>query len=937
MPQNSHNLISRLTWDTVFDSKAQGVALQERLSNWSGFHLQQEMAAVFSKFCPPGQTWKIQSLELDLGIINFDQLETELPIKIRQQLNEKLVEMILYSHQRGKQIEILDEKRSHVQLIRYFLWNGALPWNHQAADGTVNQILALQLQQNREELLDMLKESGFSSEQVRRRMAWQFNEPNMIKIIEAIEPNVGGQIIMFSNELTKIQQKETVVQAVSTTDFKKNVWFWVLNYLLTERGTVFNRIQFMKSSIVQMAAHYNMQYNQLFELIELAVAKLTRSLSLQSDFILTLQLLSKENKDQQKHKTGQVIEDTDHWYLLELLFRDQNLRHTAGKLAIFNDLVSALAKEDALRFKTLISSFGSKSDFWLPLINDLSSHSLKVIFTAFKYYKSVILTESIIFLNRLMGSAKQQTERNQLWYEGLMFILRQENTSFTETAFLQVLIVVLAKNKQLSPMALLDQLLVAEVPATLKTLRHTSLYHLLTAVFKEEVSRMPVLQFKKHIEQLIALYHFQVKAGIKDRKSFETLENILENYTRLYPKVLKEALMAIPDTESLAPMFPASVVTKNFTTFLLPQGVSWSTLQEMSQLNQFGQNEIWLAEMQQEPKKLLEFVKKEIITDHQWLWLQKAVGFDELLVIIGNLHPNRQPIFNVLNQFYRISGNISFSGVTGREMQFILFKKVTKAWTSGNWKLITAENIWNELIWEFCGKRAIPKAVFISHMNAHKPALPPLLQLAFESLIAQDRSTAESNNENTKIKPVKLVKPIMMKEKADNLKGGISVRNAGMVIINSYIAMLFERLGLTHDRKFINAESQMQAAHYLQYIVTGQEHTEESFLPLNKILCGIPLAQPVMEGISISAENKQLIKGLINAVISHWTAIGSSSIDGFRGNWLVRDGLLTEREERWELMVDRRPYDLLIHRSPFSFSIIKHPWMDKHLHVNWTY
>lgn len=211
------------------------------------------------------------------------------------------------------------------------------------------------------------------------------------------------------------------------------------------------------------------------------------------------------------------------------------------------------------------------------------------------------------------------------------------------------------------------------------------------------------------------------------------------------------------------------------------------------------------------------------------------------------------------------------------------------------------------------------------------------MQLALESLIAQYHYIAEPNNEDPKIKFLKLVKHVMMKEKADNLKGGISVKNAGLGIVNSYIAILFERLGLTKDRKFINAESQLQAAHYLQYIVTGQEHTEESFLPLNKILCGVPLVQPIMEGISISAGNKQLIEGLIKAIIGHWQAIGNSSVDGFRGNWLVRDGLLTEREERWELTVDKRPYDLLIHKSTFSFSIIKHPWMDKPLHVNWPY
>ncbi|TRX42794.1 hypothetical protein FNW21_00230 [Flavobacterium restrictum] len=108
-------------------------------------------------------------------------------------------------------------------------------------------------------------------------------------------------------------------------------------------------------------------------------------------------------------------------------------------------------------------------------------------------------------------------------------------------------------------------------------------------------------------------------------------------------------------------------------------------------------------------------------------------------------------------------------------------------------------------------------------------------------------------------------------------------------------------------------------------------------MPLNKVLCGLPLATPVADGIEIIDSQKNLIAGLINAVISHWTTIGDTSVDGFRGNWLVRDGLLVEKEERWELTVDKRAYDLLIHKSPFSFSIIKYTWMLKPLHVIWLY
>jgi len=97
------------------------------------------------------------------------------------------------------------------------------------------------------------------------------------------------------------------------------------------------------------------------------------------------------------------------------------------------------------------------------------------------------------------------------------------------------------------------------------------------------------------------------------------------------------------------------------------------------------------------------------------------------------------------------------------------------------------------------------------------------------------------------------------------------------------------------------------------------------------------LSYPVKEDIDISEKEKNIIDGLISAAISHWPRIGKCSVDGFRGNWLVRDGLLTEQDDRWELTVEKRAYDLLISKSPFSFSIIRYPWMPKPLYVTWPY
>jgi hypothetical protein len=169
------------------------------------------------------------------------------------------------------------------------------------------------------------------------------------------------------------------------------------------------------------------------------------------------------------------------------------------------------------------------------------------------------------------------------------------------------------------------------------------------------------------------------------------------------------------------------------------------------------------------------------------------------------------------------------------------------------------------------------------------------------------------------------------------LSQGISIPNAGLVLLNNYFTMLMDRLGIISDKTFKTADDQLDAVHYFQYIVTGMTETEPSLLVLNKVLSGLSPDAPIRGNIEMTTDEKQLIDGMIQAAISYWSAIGTTSIDGFRGNWLVRDGILTETEDRWELMVDKRSYDILLIKSPFSFSIIKLPWMTKPLHVTWPY
>ncbi|HET6991635.1 MAG TPA: contractile injection system tape measure protein, partial [Bacteroidia bacterium] len=375
--------------------------LQERLSNWSRMGMQKDFNDIFDKVCPPEQTWRIQSLELDLGAIDYKELETELSPRLRSQLLEKLIDLVIYASKSGQNnIEILDEATTQISMLQSFLLSGLLPWSHKSVDGSVNQMMTYQLEHNKKNVISMLWEVGATHADVRKRIAWQFNEPVIIKIIEGLEPNNHSQIVEFSNDLTKIQQEESVVQT-SIADFKKNVWLWVLNYLLTERGTIYNKVAFVKSSIRQMANHYNIAYAELLDLIQRAVDRIQESSHVKPDFILTLKVLTKENKPSEKNPRRKSENTIDYWSILRIFFQNPSQRKTNPKKSEFNDLVVSLCKEDKTKFTELITSLGSSGELWSSAIADLNDTSLETIFSALSPSGSTRMLGSIYFLIEL--------------------------------------------------------------------------------------------------------------------------------------------------------------------------------------------------------------------------------------------------------------------------------------------------------------------------------------------------------------------------------------------------------------------------------------------------------------------------------------------------------------------------------------------------------
>ena len=125
------------------------------------------------------------------------------------------------------------------------------------------------------------------------------------------------------------------------------------------------------------------------------------------------------------------------------------------------------------------------------------------------------------------------------------------------------------------------------------------------------------------------------------------------------------------------------------------------------------------------------------------------------------------------------------------------------------------------------------------------------------------------------------------------------------------------------------------AVHALQYLVTGKQHPEEFYLPLNKILCGMDVSSTLPQDIELTEDCKTACDDLLGAVIGHWTALKNTSPEGLQETFLNREGKLTFKDGQWTLVVERKTIDILMDRIPWSISMIKHSWMKQMINTEW--
>jgi len=162
-----------------------------------------------------------------------------------------------------------------------------------------------------------------------------------------------------------------------------------------------------------------------------------------------------------------------------------------------------------------------------------------------------------------------------------------------------------------------------------------------------------------------------------------------------------------------------------------------------------------------------------------------------------------------------------------------------------------------------------------------------------------------------------------------------TVKEAGIVLLAGFLPQLFGKLGLYDKSGWSNSEAAWRAVHLVKFLATGQQQMPEYTMVLEKLLCGLPLEQPLPIDIDLTEEELSEADLLLQSVLEHWKALRSTSLKGLRETFFRRDGLLTRKENDWVVQVERKTLDVLLDSLPWGYSAVRLPWNEYVIYTEW--
>ncbi|MFT6777234.1 MAG: hypothetical protein ACJAV1_001151 [Paraglaciecola sp.] len=821
---------------------------------------------------------------------------------------------------------------------------------------------------------------GRSSPEVRHNLSQGLTEQGIYQLIGLLAPSAQGfiqtalkstlwhKILTTKVVVTKsvILAKTTQVKAAINIDhkaIKQSFSEFTLTYLLVERGSEFNNNSYLTSLLRQLSAHYNLNYQHVIDTL-LQVLTLRTSTDNQQ-IVSLLQHIGQQEKypisqtkpaagdnqainhqlnhvdshvdshevnHQQKHVDSHVESDVDkhmacyqHFLLLSAYLTSssplsstdiislsqtlhlQGINKSTSSATYFSQCLHMLLQHQPLLLHRLLTSSQTRDNYWLVAVSVLNTVQINQLLRAF------------------LSLSQVKTKDN---HSGSLYNMGAMQSPFLQTIE-QLAKRLSGKQQQHYFYAAIFKALAADQVIDLEQIMSTITH----AVDKQQADLL--IKLTQRDEAKIQL---ETDVALGDPNAREIMQRLLatKKWSQVQIKQLHRVIehLFLSDEQGLTQLIKPAMKSQNFNNKLIKHLAERLLIKlllllkakEYLALHPYAQLLTNLSYHHPQYRRHQQGTR--LTVEHrQWQYIFHYLMVEgrafSVKTFVSGFIAYLSDGGNALNPQFTVNASVK-SSAKQQEFQHYLLNQLRGA------SLASQQTLKDTVMQVINAQEAIKPA----NAAINTPVTTTQGQAITPQLAAQ--LVPERPAEQRAKTPQKPATPLLWKIADDNaIKEQITVHNAGLVLAAPYIPRLFNMLGLVEQGTFTEQEHVYRAVHLLQYLNNGSSETDEYHLALNKVLCGITVSQPIPYTITITEHEKNTVEGLLSAIIQHWTSLGKTSIAGLQQTFLQREGYLMHQEESWKLQVPSTTFDILIDQIPWTYSLIKYPWMQQPLHVNW--
>jgi hypothetical protein len=161
------------------------------------------------------------------------------------------------------------------------------------------------------------------------------------------------------------------------------------------------------------------------------------------------------------------------------------------------------------------------------------------------------------------------------------------------------------------------------------------------------------------------------------------------------------------------------------------------------------------------------------------------------------------------------------------------------------------------------------------------------------------------------------------------------VQNAGLILTHPFLPSLLAETGCLDQQNQLNPEEKQKAVQLFHYLATGLEADFEFNQTFEKYICGMQPKTPLIRESLLTVSDRNECEDLLKSVIKYWPELKNTSPDGLRQLFFDRAGKLDFNRMPHKLYVERKVQDVLLDKLQWNISIVKLPWMNDLLFVEW--